>query len=93
MTKVMVAMHCFDCPDDYNECDEYDDGDTGFVSDNKLLNASLTCDKFRLLDLDTLIIDDYSFRGVVEIRDEIVNLHLGEVSEESLDRGCEYLTC
>ena len=40
--------------------------------------------------MDTLIIDDYSFRDVVELRDEIVNLHLGEVSEESLDRGCEY---
>lgn len=90
MAKVMVAMYCFDCPDDYNECDEYDDGEFGFVSDNKLLNASLLCDKFRLLDLDTLIIDDYSFRDAVEIRDEIVNLHLGEVSEESLDRGYEY---
>lgn len=90
MAKVVVAMHCFECPDDYNECDEYDDGETGFVSDDKLLNASLLCDKFRVLDLDTLIIDDYSFRDVVELRDEIVNLHLGEVSEESLDRGCEY---
>ena len=90
MAKVMVAMYCFECPDDYNECDEYDDGETGFVSDDKLLNASLLCDKFRVLDLDTLIIDDYSFRDVVELRDEIVNLHLGEVSEESLDRGCEY---
>lgn len=90
MAKVMVAMYCFECPDDYNECDEYDDGETGFVSDDKLLNASLLCDKFRVLDLDTLIIDDYSFRDVVELRDKIVNLHLGEVSEESLDRGCEY---
>lgn len=90
MAKVMVAMYCFECPDDYNECDEYDDGETGFVSDDKLLNASLLCDKFRVLDLDTLIIDDYSFRDVVKIRDEIVNLHLGEVSEESLDRGYEY---
>lgn len=90
MAKVMVAMYCFECPDDYNECDEYDDGETGFVSDNKLLNASLLCDKFRVLDLDTLIIDDYSFRDVVELRDKIVNLHLGEVGEESLDRGYEY---
>lgn len=90
MAKVMVAMYCFECPDDYNECDEYDDGETGFVSDDKLLNAFLLCDKFRVLDLDTLVIDDYSFRDVVELRDKIVNLHLGEVSEESLDRGCEY---
>lgn len=88
MAKVMVAMYCFECPDGYNDCD---DEDTGFVSDDsKLLKASCLCDKFRVLDLDTLIIDDYSFRGVVEIRDEIVNLHLGEVSEESLDRGYEY---
>lgn len=90
MAKVMVAMYCFECPDDYNECDEYDDGETGFLSDDKLLNASLLCDKFRVLDLDTLIIDDYSFRDVVELRDKIVNLHLGEVGEESLDRGYEY---
>lgn len=41
MAKVMVAMYCFDCPDDYFECDEYDDGETGFVSDSKFLNASL----------------------------------------------------
>ena len=85
MAKVMVAMYCFEYPDDYNEYDE----DTGFVSNDKLLNASLLCDKFRVLDLDTLIIDDYSFRDVVELRDEIVNLHLGEVSEESLDNGYE----
>lgn len=87
MAKVMVAMYCFDYPDDYND---YDDEDTGFVSNDKLLKASLLCDKFRVLDLETLIIDDYSFRDVVEIRDEIVNLHLGEVSEESLDNGYEY---
>lgn len=87
MAKVMVAMYCFDYPDDYFE---YDDGETGFVSDSEFLNASLLCDKFRLLDLDTLIIDDYSFRDVVELRDEIVNLHLGDVSEESLDNGYEY---
>lgn len=86
MAKVMVAMYCFDYPDDYND---YDDEDTGFVSNDKLLKASLLCDKFRVLDLDTLIIDDYSFRDVVEIRDEIVNLHLGEVSEESLNNGYE----
>jgi len=86
MAKVMVAMYCVECPDDYFE---YDDGETGFVSDDKLLNASLLCDKFRLLDLDTLIIDDYSFRDVVEIRDDILNLHLGEVSKESLDNGYE----
>ena len=77
MAKVMVAMYCFDYPDDYFE---YDDGETGFVSDSKFLNASLLCDKFRVLDLDTLIIDDYSFRDIVEIRDDILNLHLGEVS-------------
>lgn len=86
MAKVMVAMYCFDYPDDYND---YDDGDTGFVSNDKLLKASLICNKFGVLDLETLIIDDYSFRDVVEIRDEIVNLHLGEVSEESLDNGYE----
>lgn len=86
MAKVMVAMYCFDYLDDYNECD--DEG-TGFVSNDKLLKASLLCNKFGVLDLDTLIIDDYSFRDVVEIRDEIVNLHLGEVSEESLDDGYE----
>lgn len=86
MAKVMVAMYCFEYPDDYNE---YDDEDTGFVPDSNFLNASLLCDKFRVLDLDTLIIDDYSFRDVVELRDEIVNLHLGEVSEESLDNGYE----
>ena len=85
MAKVMVAMYCFDYPDDYNEYDE----DTGFVSNDKFLKASLLCDKFRVLDLDTLIIDDYSFRDIVELRDEIVNLHLGEVSEESLDNGYE----
>ena len=85
MAKVMVAMYCFEYPDDYNEYDE----DTGFVSNDKFLKASLLCDKFRVLDLDTLIIDDYSFRDVVELRDEIVNLHLGEVSEESLDNGYE----
>lgn len=86
MAKVMVAMYCFDCLDDY---DEYVDGETGFVSNGKILKASLLCDKFRVLDLDTLIIDDYSFRDVVEIRDEIVNLQLGEVSKESLDNGYE----
>lgn len=86
MAKVMVAMYCFDYPDDYFE---YDDGETGFVSDSKFLNASLICDKFRVLDLDTLIIDDYSFRDIVEIRDDILNLHLGEVSKESLDNGYE----
>lgn len=86
MAKVMVAMYCFDYPDDYND---YDDEDTGFVSNDKLLKASLLCNKFGVLDLDTLIIDDYSFRDVVELRDEIVNLHLGEVSEESLDNGYE----
>ena len=86
MAKVMVAMYCFDYPDDYFE---YDDGETGFVSDSKFLNASLLCDKFRVLDLDTLIIDDYSFRDIVEIRDDILNLHLGEVSKESLDNGYE----
>lgn len=86
MAKVMVAMYCFDYPDDYND---YDDEDTGFVSNDKFLKASLLCDKFRVLDLDTLIIDDYSFRDAVEMRDEIVNLHLGEVSEESLDNGYE----
>lgn len=85
MAKVMVAMYCFEYPDDYNEYDE----DTGFVSNDKFLKASLLCDKFRVLDLNTLIIDDYSFRDVVELRDEIVNLHLGEVSEESLDNGYE----
>lgn len=84
MAKVMVAMYCFDFPDDYND---YDDEDTGFVPDSKFLNASLLCDKFRVLDLDTLIIDDYSFKDVVEIRDEVLNLHLGEVSKESLDNG------
>ena len=81
----MVAMYCFDYPDGYNE---YDDEYNGF-SDDKFLKASLLCNKFRVLDLDTLIIDDYSFRDVVELRDEIVNLHLGEVSEESLDNGYE----
>lgn len=86
MAKVMVAMYCFEYPDDYFE---YDDGETGFVPDSKFLNASLFCDKFRVLDLDTLIIDDYSFRNVVEIRDEVLNLHLGEVSKESLDNGYE----
>lgn len=86
MAKVMVVMYCFDYPDDYND---YDDEDTGFVSNDKFLKASLLCDKFRVLDLDTLIIDDYSFRDAVEMRDEIVNLHLGEVSEESLDNGYE----
>lgn len=86
MAKVMVAMYCFDCLDD---CDEYVNGETGFVSNGKILKASLLCDKFRVLDLDTLIIDDYSFRDAVEMRDEIVNLHLGEVSEESLDNGYE----
>ena len=85
MAKVMVAMYCFEYPDDYNEYDE----DTWFVSNDTFLKASLLCDKFRVLDLDTLIIDDYSFRDVVELRDEIVNLHLGEVSEESLDNGYE----
>lgn len=85
MAKVMVAMYCFEYPDDYNEYDE----DTGFLVEDKLLKASLLCDRFSLLDLDTLIIDDYSFRDVVELRDEIVNLHLGEVSEESLDNGYE----
>lgn len=85
MAKVMVAMYCFEYPDDYNEYDE----DTWFVSNDKFLKASLLCDKFRVLDLDTLIIDDYSFRDAVEMRDEIVNLHLGEVSEESLDNGYE----
>ena len=85
MAKVMVAMYCFEYPDDYNEYNE----DTWFVSNDTFLKASLLCDKFRVLDLDTLIIDDYSFRGVVEIRDEIVNLQLGEVSEESLDNGYE----
>lgn len=85
MAKVMVAMYCFEYPDDYNEYDE----DTWFVSNDKFLKDSLLCDKFRVLDLDTLIIDDYSFRDVVELRDEIVNLHLGEVSEESLDNGYE----
>lgn len=89
MAKVMVAMYCFECPDDYDKCDEYNDGETGFVSDDKLLNASLLCDKFRVLDLDTLTVDDYSFRDVVEIRDEIINLHLGEVSKESLDNRYE----
>ena len=49
----------------------------------------MLCDKFRVLDLDTLIIDDYSFRDIVEIRDDILNLHLGEVSKESLDNGYE----
>lgn len=39
--------------------------------------------------MDTLIIDDYSFRDIVEIRDDILNLHLGEVSKESLDNGYE----
>ena len=88
MAKVMVAMYCFECPDGYND---YDDEDTEFVfDDSKLLKASCLCDKFRVLDLDTLIINDYSFRDVVELRDKIVNLHLGEVSEESLDRGYEY---
>lgn len=86
MAKVMVAMYCFEYPDDYFE---YDDGETGFVPDSKFLNSSLFCDKFRVLDLDTLIIDDYSFRNVVEIRDEVLNLHLGEVSKESLDNGYE----
>lgn len=86
MAKVMVAMYCFDYPDDYND---YDDEDTGFVSNDKLIKASLLCDKFSVLDLDTLIIDDYSFRDVVELRDEIVNLQLGEVSKESLDNGYE----
>lgn len=86
MAKVMVVMYCFDYPDDYND---YDDEDTGFVSNDKFLKASLLCDKFRVLDLDTLIIDDYSFRDAVEMRDEIVNLHLGEVSKESLDNGYE----
>lgn len=85
MAKVMVAMYCFEYPDDYNDYDE----DTWFVSNDTFLKASLLCDKFRVLDLDTLIIDDYSFRDVVELRDEIVNLHLGEVSEESLDNGYE----
>ena len=85
MAKVMVAMYCFEYPDDYNEYDE----DTWFVSNDAFLKASLLCDKFRVLDLDTLIIDDYSFRDVVELRDEIVNLHLDEVSEESLDNGYE----
>ena len=85
MAKVMVAMYCFEYPDDYNEYDE----DTGFVSNDKLLKASLLCNKFGVLDLETLIIDDYSFRDAVEMRDEIVNLHLGEVSEESLDNGYE----
>lgn len=85
MAKVMVAMYCFEYPDDYNEYDE----DTWFVSNDTFLKASLLCDKFRVLDLDTLIIDDYSFRDLVELRDEIVNLHLGEVSEESLDNGYE----
>lgn len=85
MAKVMVAMYCFEYPDDYNEYDE----DTGFVSNDKFLKASLLCDKFRVLDLDTLIIDDYSFRDAVEMRDEIVNLHLGEVSKESLDNEYE----
>lgn len=87
MAKVMVAMYCFDCLDDY---DEYVDGENVFVSNGKILKASLLCDKFRLLDLDTLIIDDYSFRDVVEIRDEVLNLHLGKVSKESLDNGYEY---
>lgn len=87
MAKVMVAMYCFDYPDDYSD---YDDEDTGFVPDSKFLNASLLCDEFMVLDLDTLIIDDYSFRDIVEIRDEILNLHLGEVSKESLDNGYEY---
>ena len=86
MAKVMVAMYCFDYPDDYND---YDDEDTGFVSNDKLLKASLLCNKFGVLDLETLIIDDFSFRDVVELRDEIVNLHLGEVSKESLDNGYE----
>lgn len=86
MAKVMVVMYCFDYPDDYNE---YDDEDIGFVPDSNFLNASLLCDKFRVLDLDTLIIDDYSFRDVVEIRDEVLNLHLGKVSKESLDSGYE----
>lgn len=86
MAKVMVAMYCFDCLDD---CDEYVNGETGFVSNGKIFKASLLCDKFRVLDLDTLIIDDYRFRDVVEIRDEIVNLHLGEVSKESLDNEYE----
>ena len=86
MAKVMVVMYCFDCLDD---CDEYVNGETGFVSNGKILKASLLCDKFRVLDLDTLIIDDYRFRDVVEIRDEIVNLHLGEVSKESLDNEYE----
>lgn len=85
MAKVMVAMYCFEYPDDYNEYDE----DTWFVSNDKFLKASLLCDKFMVLDLDTLIIDDYSFRDVVEIRDEVLNLHLGEVSKESLDNGYE----
>ena len=85
MAKVMVAMYCFDYPDDYNEYDE----DTGFVSNDKFFKASLLCDKFRVLDLETLIVDDYSFRDAVEMRDEIVNLHLGEVSLESLDNGYE----
>ena len=77
MAKVMVAMYCFDYPYDYFV---YDYGETWFVSDCKFFNASLLCDKFRVLDLDTLIIDDYSFRDIVEIRDDILNLHLGEVS-------------
>lgn len=68
MAKILLAMHCFRIDDCFKV--------SGIYSD--YLDTKYKCNKFMVLDSDTLDICEYSFDDIVASCDRIYGLRLGE---------------
>lgn len=68
MAKILIAMHCFSMADCFKV--------SGIYSD--YLDTKYKCNKFMILDSDTLDIYEYSFEDVILSCDEIHGLWVGE---------------
>lgn len=68
MAKILLAMYCFRIDDCFKV--------SGIYSD--YLDTKYKCNKFMILDSDTLDIFEYSFKDIVESSNSIIGLWVGE---------------
>ena len=68
MAKILIAMYCFRIDDCFKV--------SGIYSD--YLDTKYKCNKFMILDSDTLDIFEYSFKDIVESSNSIIGLWVGE---------------
>ena len=68
MAKILLAMYCFSMTDCFKASGIY----------SEYLDTKYKCNKFMILDSDTLDIYEYSFDDIVGSCDEIYGLRIGE---------------